>query len=93
MSVIAGKTSNGYDYTAKYQTAAESSICWAATYKLHGSNRGCRDGRVFVPDGLSHSEMMDAVMCSINETCRTEHWNFNNWPAPSAWARLARGIE
>ena len=61
MSDIAGMTSNGFDYTAKYLSAVLDSVVWAATFRLDGDYRGVRHGRVFDVSELSITELQKAI--------------------------------
>lgn len=73
MHDLFGVTSNGFDYTAQYDTAALDSVIWAATFRKDGIYRGMRHGRVFDVSKLSHSDIELAVMDDIEEIWVSEH--------------------
>jgi len=70
---LLGVTSNGFNYTAQYDTAALDSIIWAATFRKDGIYRGMRHGRVFDVSRLSTPDVKLAVMGDIEEIWVNEH--------------------
>jgi hypothetical protein len=73
MAEVAGKTSNGFDYTAEYLIAVNDSVCWAATYRLDGRYRGARHGRVFAVSRLTNVELQWALQGDIEDVWVNEH--------------------
>jgi hypothetical protein len=73
MAEVAGKTSNGFDYTAEYLSAVNDSVCWAATFRLNGTYRGARHGRVFAVSRLTILELLSAVQGDIEDVWVNEH--------------------
>lgn len=73
MADVAGKTSNGFDYTGEYVSAVSDSACWAATYRLAGIYRGVRHGRVFAVSKLTNMELALAVQSDIENAWVNEH--------------------
>ncbi len=73
MHDLLGVTSNGFNYTAQYDTAALDSVIWAATFRKDGVYRGMRHGRIFDVSKLSQSDVKLAVMNNIEEIWVNEH--------------------
>lgn len=73
MPDIAGMTSDGFDYTAKYVAAVLDSVVWAATFHLDGQRRRVRHGRVFQIAALTQPDLESAVMDDIDQTWVNEH--------------------
>ncbi|MBD8879814.1 MULTISPECIES: TonB-dependent receptor [Rhodanobacter] len=73
MDDLVGTTSNGFNYTAQYDTAALDSVAWAATFRKDGIYRGMRHGRVFDVSNLSNPDIKLAVMDDIEEIWVKEH--------------------
>ena len=70
---LLGVTSNGFNYTAQYDTAALDSIIWAATFRKDGIYRGMRHGRIFEASKLSQPDLQLALMDDIEEIWVKEH--------------------
>ncbi|MGO4703994.1 TonB-dependent receptor [Dyella sp. 2RAB6] len=70
---LSGITSNGFDYTAQYDSAALNSVVWAATFRKDGIYRGMRHGRVFDVSNLSSPDIKLAVMDDIENIWVNEH--------------------
>ena len=62
---IAGKTSDGVNYTGQYADAALNSVVWAATFRRDGVYSGTRNGRVFGVERCSRNETDVAVRNDI----------------------------
>lgn len=73
MDRVSGTTSNGFDYTAHYDSAANDSVCWAATYRMDGIYRGMRHGRLFDVSELSTTELQKNVRHEIESTWINEY--------------------
>lgn len=66
-SDIAGITSNGFNYTATYDSAVTDSIEWAATFRLGDVFRAIRHGRLFQAAALTQADLQWAVMADIED--------------------------
>lgn len=73
MTDVIGTTSNGFNYTAHYDTAALGSIIWAATFRKDGIYSGMRHGRLFRVVDLSQPDLQRAVMDHIDDCWVKEH--------------------
>lgn len=64
---LSGVTSNGFSYTAQYDSAVLDSVVWAATFRKDGIHRGMRHGRIFEVSKLSNPDVELAVKDDIEE--------------------------
>ena len=65
MTIVTGKTKNGFTYEGDYQYANPDCITWKAVYRRSDHFYGMRHGRIDELKGVSTAEVDDAVKDDI----------------------------
>ena len=68
MSGIAGIATNGFNYTATYDSAATERLEWAATFRLGDIYWSARHERLFQVAALTQADLLWTVLANIEET-------------------------
>lgn len=73
MTIVVGKTSNGFTYEGEYEPAGHDSVRWTATFRQQGDYHGMRHGRIFEVSRLSLADLDVVVKNDIDEIWVKEH--------------------
>lgn len=73
MSGIAGIATNGFNYTATYDSTATERLEWAATFRLGDIYWSARHERPFQVAALTQADLLWTVLANIEETLADAH--------------------
>ncbi|WP_199100564.1 TonB-dependent receptor [Dyella sp. ASV21] len=64
MTIVSGKTTNGFTYEGDYEHANSDRVTWTATYRRSGVFFGMRHGRI--------NELRDIPMKEVDEVVKDD---------------------